>query len=641
MTTPNSRKPAQGFSTPSTPPNTLSSYPSSSSVSVEPKSEYLRHALEAKRAKQNGLASTPTESKTASPQTSITSQNSDPWLDQAKDEESAARITPSRRIRRPSEGVLQRMPTTREQQAAAERTKEVLFSLNMKLELICQQNNELKDQMDEANKRIAELENFEDETFELRDMNRSLELKMQNVLEEMDELRERNREILEIQDESVANMEKQNTALEEAAEIILRLEKEKDDLTQENASLSGQVKSLQRPSTDGMNHTDNDGTGNNKHPSRVYSIDESRPSTSHYGSDYYSQPASPHVKNSKESLAHGKDSKDSLPPLVTISDRARNFLTLNRESKKSIQDLKKRFSDASMKHLRPTSIVPDVPQIPELQDKGKVPASDPAPVPAQVPARTPRRATPAVQISPAMIGRSVTPRTPTDGLRGMFLSNMTLEDSGRSSRPSTGYAQSPLESKKFRSSRSSDRSTQLNEPRTQAPPRPSNRRVQTSSSHEQLQPPPQQQRRPSQPINHQHNPSICSDPETDTQSQTDASEWDTHAPSPSVVSDILTEPDADYRARWFRTVDKLNVNAGPNIGTDTGFARSSAAAPRASGRAQGVGVGVGRSGISGRSASAGGFGFGSLGQEQNFLFNPAEDEDEFMEKVKGQRRWDR
>lgn len=568
---PSSTTRRQSQSTASSPP---SSPASGNSNPVEPKSEYLRHALEAQRAKQAApapiSAPAPSEPKATTPAT-VTTKISDPWLDQAKEEQDTSKSTPPRRVRRPSEGMAVRKPAPRDHQAEMDKMKEALFSLNMKLELIREQNNELKDEVEQADRRIAELEQFEDENHDLRESNNRLELRMEEVFEEVVDLRERNAEILQIQEESVQNMEKQNTALQEAAEIILRMEQQKNTLAEENALLREQVTTLQTPTTE-YKHSGLD--GNTKRPTRAYSIDESRPSTSHFDSDYYSQPTSPHVKASKESL-----------PSVTVSDRARDFLTLNRESKKSTQDLKKRMSEASVQMAKSSSGVPDVPLIPETYRESRAPVS-------QHPVRTPTRVRPSAHLSPDVQSSSGLtrndqhlPRTPinqTDGLRGQFRSDSSLDTSSHSSRAGTNQIRSPLESRNLRSSHGSERSISTRRKQHQVP---------QSSSHEQLQP-------------------VSRSRPTD-KAYPGVFEWDPPTPTHPAdsISDLTTEPDRDLRGRWWKTVDGI---------TSTGGAFVHASEQRAAHRRD-------------------------PREEQNFLFNPAESDEAFLAKVNGHisRRRDR
>ncbi|KAF2009213.1 hypothetical protein BU24DRAFT_84875 [Aaosphaeria arxii CBS 175.79] len=413
MSTPNSRRPsAPGITIPQ-------SLRSCSSFSVEPKSEFLRSALEARRAKDIATPS-PAESR-PTPKRIVTSftPTSDPWLDQALSEEDAPRATPIRRPRRPSEGALPRMPTQRELQTETEALKNNMFNLNLKLELLKKQNNELKDALDEANKRIEDLEPLEDENYDLRDDNNRLKLRMQDLEEENIQLNDANAEILKIQDETIANLEKQHSALDEAADMIYQLEKEKEEMTKTNAQLADQVAACQQ-FEDTL-----DGPSSDRFPGRIQSIDDSRPSTSHFDSDYYSQPGSPQVKV--------KTSRD----LPQCSERAKNFFEMNLNGKKSVKELKQRVSDASIRHkARPRSPVPEVPQIPEGYE-GVDRVARPQKEAVHTPTRRhrivppPQPALNTVGLSPAK-SSSTAPRTPTgpkEGLRRMFKEGRVVERS--------------------------------------------------------------------------------------------------------------------------------------------------------------------------------------------------------------------
>ncbi|KAF2678285.1 hypothetical protein K458DRAFT_140062 [Lentithecium fluviatile CBS 122367] len=577
MSLPNSHRPARG--SPQTPATQ-----STPSTPVEPKSEYLRFALDAKRAKNATLQqSTPTsETKPRQPST-LRASSSDPWLDQAKSEDDAAQPTPIRRSRRPSDGGIPRMRTQRELQVETDKMKEVIFSLNMKLELIRKQNNDLKDQVEEANKRIEELEDAEEENHELREKNERLTLKLQNVTEEAVELRDQNFAILKIQEETVANMEKEHSAVEEATEIIIQLEEEKRVLAEENARLKDQLEESQTTSS-GAYHTAVDGT-TNKYPSRVYSIDESRPSTSHFDSDYYSQPASPHVKSksSKESLAN-----------IALSDRAKNFLSLKKDGHKSIQDLKKRMSDASLKSVRPVGSVPEVPPIPESyqgppqsqpQEQSKKPAS-----------RTPRRSKPFNQLSPAPVGQegsrqttNAAPRTPTgpnEGLRGMYRECLTLDTSSYDSQPAPSYNNSPLSTRASRPSCPAERPT--------PPDRHSSRHATHSSSREQLQ----------------NLAKAQFSSESQLEAETEASEWAEIPPPPSIISDLTTELDHDTKDKWWKDVARVQHGAAKGdyaLSLAMGGAR--VAAPRA--------------------------GMAGPYMQQDFFFNGGESEEDFVRRAQG------
>lgn len=473
------------------------------------------------------------------------------------------------------------MRTQRELQADTDAMKDALFSLNMKLELIRKQNNDLKDQIEEANSRIEELEPLEEENIELREVNNRLTLKMQEMSDDIIELKDQNKDILQIQDETVAEIEKRNAALQEAADMIIRLEAEKATLAQENSQLKGQVSGFQDQSPAG-GYAGTDGSSGGRYPSRVYSIDESRPSTSHFDSDYYSQPGSPQVRTT---------SKESLPSLA-FSERAKNFLAMNKEGVRSVQDLKKRASDASMKKMKPKSSIPEVPQIPDQYQEAQQ-------VPKNI-RRTPKRHRNTNPVPNALLAESdsamnastsMYPPSVQQGLRGMFRDNLTLNTSPRDIRPSSSYANSPLVGRGSLGSRAS-----LPEADRPTPPnRGSSRHAYTSSSNEHLK------------------KDSASDLHTETATET--SEWAELPPPPSVVSeDLTTELDFDRRDGWWKGVAKLHNN-----GRGRDFLLSD------------TGTEISLAGTAARTALGAPYG------EKDFFFNGAEDEEQFMRRVHGYR----
>jgi len=447
------------------------------------------------------------------------------------------------------------MRTQRELQQETESQKKIIFDLNMKLELIRKQNNELKDQLEESQQRVQELEPLADDNWELRDENQHLKLKIQDMSSDLVELQDENAEILKIQEEGVQNMEKQAAALQEAAEIIVRLETDQAALVQENKDLKGKSPHRQ-PGP----------------PVRVYSIDDSsRPSTSHFDSDYYSQPASPQVKTSKDSLeADG------------VSDRAKEFLSMKRESIRSVQDLKKRMSDASIKKTKRKESLPDVPRIPETYQQ---------PRPSSTVNRTPRRTQKTISLSPALafdpygsIGTSSGPQTPTrqvDGLRAMFREGLSLDSSPQPSRPSPSNSRSPLETRSLKSSRGSDSITAV-------PMRRSSRVAPTSRSTEQLHPE--------------------SESEAETEAGTDRSECASMRP-PSILTpeDLTTELDRSTNSQWWRTVNSWGHQGKSVLGSHP-------------------------------SSTTGGASANPSSTQPPSLFNPAENEDQFMARARSLRR---
>jgi myosin heavy subunit len=487
-------------------------------------------------------------------------------------------MTPVRRSRRPSDGMPPRMRTQRELQNETETLKATMFSLNLKLELLKKQNHDLKDQMDEANRRIEELEPMEDENLDLREDNDRLLLRMQDMEEDIIKLRDQNTqlrdeniEIIQIQTDAVAELDKQLGAVEEAADMIFKLEDEKTLLKKEVSELKEQMDKDRKAASDvEYRHLGIDGQGTGKCPSRVCSIDESRPSTSHFDSDYYSQPSSPQTTD-------GKASKESLP----YSEPAKKFLEINMTVKRSVQDLKKRVSDVSMR--RPKTPVPEVPRIPDTykgthaQQAIKRTSRRQCPLPALPPSiNTALR-------SPIKAHNVTIPRTPTvqpsEGLRGIFRDNKALQTKSRHSRRLSADCRASLGSKGSHGSYHSHHSEVEQSSTINPPPRHSSRNARTSSSIEQM-------------LN-------------GIPSKKEASEW-AGTPSSPPVDDLTNEP--ERRDQWWK-----NMNSLPN---QTPLGRQSsvrALLPRASPNKAPRG----------------------MENERDFFFNGNENEDQFMKRAHG------
>jgi hypothetical protein len=490
-------------------------------------------------------------------------------------------MTPIRRARRPSDGIPPRMRTQRELQNETEALKAAMFSLNLKLELLKKQNHDLKDQMDEANRRIEELEPMEDENLDLREDNDRLLLRMQDMEEDVIKLRDQNTqlrdenvEIIQIQTDAVAELDKQIGAVEEAADMIFQLEDDKTLLKKEILGLKEQMEKARKASSDAeYRDLGIDGQGTGKCPSRVYSIDESRPSTSHFDSDYYSQPSSPQTMG-------GKASKESLP----YSEPAKKFLEINMTVKRSVQDLKKRVSDISTR--RPKTPIPEVPQIPDTYME---------PHAQQAIKRTPRRQRPFPILppsintalrSPMKVHSATIPRTPTvlssEGLRGIFRDKKALQTQSRDSRRSSVDYRASLGSKGSHSSHHSHRSQHSEAERASnisPPPRLSSRNARTSSSIEPM-------------VN-------------DIPLETKAPEW-AGTPSSPPVDDLTNEP--ERREQWWK-----NMNSLPNPNSHKRQSSLCVPMPR----------------LSPTKAPHG------MDNERDFFFNGNENEDQFIKRAHG------
>lgn len=319
------------------------------------------------------------------------------------------------------------------------------------------------------------------------------------------------------------------------------------------AALVEQVQQLKTHTTNGRvkaeHRADVYESSKDRFPIRVQSIDDSRPSTSHFDSDYYSMPASPHDKPSQESL-----------PTTFVSERAKKFITMKKESQRSTQDLHKRLSNASLKAKQKKEPAPQVPKIPEAYQQ-QATSSGLRRVPSL---------SPALAYDPyAAIQSGSAPQTPTNSLRGQFRNGFTLDNSSRhsglSSQPSN--LSSPLAGKSKR--------TPLGSEAPVAPERQSSRSALASYSAEKL----------------------TADVEPSEQSET-ASEATWEAP-PSIISEApSTEMDSNYRGPWYNQISSWGTAPSPYTSRGPGGTQ--------------------------RSASY---------TEKNFLFNPAEDEDDFIRKT--------
>lgn len=415
--------------------------------------------------------------------------------------------------------------------------KAKMFSMSLQLELVKKQNNELKDNLDEANHRVEHLESLEDENFELREVNNEQTLKLQSLDEEVAELDDKNRELVaetrelekknrdlvdankenvKITEEIWANMEKLQGAVEEAADMIIELQNEKKELEEEVTRLKSPGVSNGGSIANSSHYQDGlDGHNNERYPARIHSIDDSRPSTSHFDSDYYSQPGSPQVR-----IKPAKEKQSYV-------ERANNFLEVNTDSKRSMVNLKKRLSNASIISLpRAKSPSPEVPTIAEGYDDTPHEAR-----PLTSLARTPGRRQGMMyqQLTPLNTTRhssrrvtGVPPKTPTtpgteEGLRGLFRVNQAME---RDSGSSPSY-KSPIPSYRSRVSTKGS-------PSVVAPQRDSSRFAHTSSSER-----------------------LKNSSSEELQSETAPSEYpDSVPPPPSVVTDdLISHPDKD---KWWK-----------------------------------------------------------------------------------------
>ncbi|KAF1998266.1 hypothetical protein P154DRAFT_261531 [Amniculicola lignicola CBS 123094] len=522
MSSPNPRRPPQGDR--HTPPPRLSI---PSTYSVEPKSDLLRSALEARRARDTPITSSPTETRPPLRRASSLASSIDPWMDQSVLDDESPKQTPFRQRRRPSEGAVPRMLPQQSLHNENEKLKSAMFDLNMKLQLLRDQNNQLKDQMEEANRRLEELEPLEEENIELQQANNDLRLRLGDMEETIFMHEEDRNELLEINSELVCEMENKDKSFEEAVDIVADLEAKMKELVAENEKLK-QVHSS-ADSAYGSAHVD--GESPHKIPTRIYSIDESRPSTSHFDSDYYSQPGSPQVKP--------KPSKETKEPKETleIMERVKSIKHLSQD-KRSFNELKKRTSDVSLKMApRPHTPLPAVPQIPAQYDVRRTERAirrpDAKMESQRQPTPLPIREAP---IKPVTKAPPRTPTTPHPGLRDLF------RDSTSVSRP---LPKSPASSSRYRQT---SRKAYSPEPYVTPPQRQSSRNAPTTNSG------------------------------AIEESRTDAgvSEWDPRTmPTPSTVADdedLITEPGTNEKW-WKDTANLYGKNRGDIFAPSTSAIR--------------------------------------------------------------------
>ncbi|KAI8935318.1 hypothetical protein NX059_007904 [Plenodomus lindquistii] len=466
---------------------------------VVPKSEYLRNALEARRA-QN----TPTPSLEIRPppppipQTTTTQtpdSSPDAFAEFALTEEQTAPESPIRR-RRPSEAGPPRSRTNRELTIEIEKLKDSLMTSNMRVELLKKSNSELQHNMTKAKERIEKLEPLEEDNYELQLENGHLKTKLEHVEEEIERLADANDAIRKINgeltksNEQLSALSKQNadlwqsqeSALDEAVMYIIKLEEDKTILSTELESLKDRVSALESASP-ASTLVD----GASRYPSRVFSVDESRPSTSHFDSDYYSQPDSPRVKPDTASTIS-----------FTPSERSRKFLDLTEDRRKSARDLAKRMSAASLTALtiRSPSPAPAVPQIPVAFREKPQPVSRPTvDVPSvgnpTVPGRyrEGRHAVPQDLVDEALRSPTLPEAKPqrsaiphADGLRGLYRPDRPTRS--KTSHDSPSRSGKPISPTKVGSA--ANRQSSVAETSPRVPSRASSKHANTNSSGEQL-----------------------------------------------------------------------------------------------------------------------------------------------------------
>lgn len=441
----------------------------------------------------------------------------------------------------------------------------------MRVQLLKTNNSELQEDNTKLREKVDELEPVEQENEDLWHENTALKNKMQDMEQEMEELKDgheslskSNEEMVSVLNDCTAHMDGLESAMQEAVDTILGLESEKAALEtkkavweKENAALREDVQFMkERVSNLEYDKTLSDTLvdGSQRCPSRVYSIDEARPSTSHFDSDYFSQPDSPVVKPSRESAIS-----------VTPSERSKKFLDLTQERRQSARDLAKRMSTASLKALRISTLgpAPEVPEIP-AQFQQETPRIVESTIPMRQYQKPPKRyrdrklpehiIQEALQISPET-SEPPTARSPlphAGQLRAAYHSDHSLgARSSSDSRPSSSHRQTPTTSSRSRHRRPS--AAQIS-PRV--PSRRSSRQVHTNSSSEHVAP---------HELHRTRQRRSDSDIGSAEALQAEPSEWASMPPPPkparaSVISQssLTSSVDAqDDKDRWWKNIQPL------------------------------------------------------------------------------------
>lgn len=345
-----------------------------------PKSEYLRNALEARRAQNtpvhNASISTAIDTQLQRPAPPTPSVPHTPAaLPDAFDEfdlpeEIMTPESPIRKRRPHEKDTPPRGKTNQELSAEVEKLRDELFKQNLRVELLKTSNHELQEKWLKAREEADQLKPLEEENYELRAENKKLTEKLAAVQDDIEHIDKINDELdrlylenktakeanevlrdevvslTKVNEEAITNIQQTGEALDEAVEMITSLEGEKLHLKNEVNDLTKRVAAIESQQVDGSSY-----------PQRVHSIDEQRPATSYDDSDYYSQPATPRADI-------GRDAR-SIRSGTSV--RSKQFIELTKEHTRSARSLSKRMSDASLKAASLVSIghAPGIPHIPE------------------------------------------------------------------------------------------------------------------------------------------------------------------------------------------------------------------------------------------------------------------------------------
>jgi hypothetical protein len=277
--------------------------------------------------------------------------------------------------KRPNDDTPPRGKTNQELSAEVEKLRDDLIQQNIRVEFLKKGNHELQAKWVQAKQDVEQLKPLQEENDDLFEENKKLKEKLDGLRDyedqlddlktEMDMLWSENRTVKDanitlknevlnlskVNDEAVVTMADQQGALDEAVEMITNLESEKLYLKEEVDDLKARVAAIESKQVGGSAN----------HPQRVCIIDESRPVTAYDDSDYFSQPATPRAELDRDSFSVRSNRSTG------TSVQSKRFIEMSKERTQSTHNLSKRMSEAS---LRAASLVfstqpPEVPQIPK------------------------------------------------------------------------------------------------------------------------------------------------------------------------------------------------------------------------------------------------------------------------------------
>ena len=383
--------------------------PTSRDTSIEPKSEYLREALNSRKAKNPSPVN-----PLSQPATPI-EHPGDEWAANAEEEDASGNDTSKRRYRRASEVKEQRPTPTRkftlkEMDSKKDQIEKSNFDLGLRICLLEQHNAKIQKELEEALEKIKAFEGVEDENEELREENDQLRLKTQGLEEDLAAKHDEYAELLSINEELVTEMEKRDAGLEEAADMIYRLEIEnvtlKERVANCKAAIGGNGES-------DYYSTEPEADSPRKRASDLWSIPESRPSTGQRDSDYYSQPPSPQVPATKP--------QSNSKPVGPYSARARTLIRTTSHGSGSVNELRKRMSLVSVTEDLKSEVVAPLPtQSPTLRSSPRISGRFQIPVFGPADLR--------LKLDPPTESRPATPiPDPGLGLRDLYKNSATIK----------------------------------------------------------------------------------------------------------------------------------------------------------------------------------------------------------------------